>query len=239
MVSLLTCALLLPLSFLSVAQGEIKDIKLVQITTRARSTGMSFWRAYMLGCCFFRQYAIVPCIVISVPVLVLFDGGSAKNIALNTVGALFLLSADNEAFEFALPQGMRVHTEQFGRAEINEDELQRIETAKQYSWPVLTVAMVMPIMLAWYNLFYCGDRAHYSSPGCTNTMGAVALIAYAIVQALFLNLLSGVAEAYVVAESEGRSKCTAILIALAEWLYGTVLLAIVIIYVYSSASNSN
>jgi hypothetical protein len=83
-----------------VAQGEIKDIKLVQITTRARGTKMPFWRAYMLGCCYFRQYAIVPGIVLSVPVLVMFDGGSAKNIALNTVGALFLLSVSrNGLFE--------------------------------------------------------------------------------------------------------------------------------------------
>ena len=217
-----------------VTQGEIKDIKLVQITTRARGTKMPIWRAYMLGCCYFRQYAIVPCIVISVPVLVMFDGGSAKNIALNTVGALFLLSADNEAFEFALPQSMRGHTEEFGRAEINEDELKRIETAKQYSWPVLTFAMVMPILLAWYNVFFCDGRDHYSSPGCTDTTGAIPLITYAIVLGLLLNLLSGIAEAWVIAESEGRSKCVALLIVLGEWLYGTMLLTIVILYVYSS-----
>ena len=100
---------------------------------------------------------------------------------------------------------MRQHTEEFGRAEINEDELKRIETAKQYSWPVLTFAMVMPILLAWYNVLSCDGRDHYSSPGCTDT-NATLLIAYAIVLGLLLNLLSGIAEAWVVAESEGRSK---------------------------------
>ena len=128
---------------------------------------------------------------------------------------------------------MRQHTEEFGRAEINEDELKRIETAKQYSWPVLTFAMVMPILLAWYNVLSCDGRDHYSSPGCTDT-NATLLIAYAITLGLLLNLLSGIAEAWVIADSEGRSKCVALLIVLGEWLYGTMLLTIVILYVYSS-----
>lgn len=66
-------------------QGELKDIKLVQITTFDRGGDLPFWRTYLLAVCIFRQYVIVPTACISVPMLVLFDGGSAKNIALNTV----------------------------------------------------------------------------------------------------------------------------------------------------------
>lgn len=75
------------------------------------------------------------------------------------VGALLLLTADNEAFRFALPQSVRTHTEEFGRADINEDQLRRIEAAKLWSWPLLTFAMVVPIIMAWYTLFFsCPDR---------------------------------------------------------------------------------
>jgi hypothetical protein len=66
-------------------QGELKDIKLVQITTFDRGGDLPFWRTYLLAVCILRQYVIVPTACISVPMLVLFDGGSAKNIALNTV----------------------------------------------------------------------------------------------------------------------------------------------------------
>ena len=54
-------------------------------------SGNSPWRAFLLFLSVGRQYGVVPLLAISVPMLVIIDGGAAKDIAFNTVAALFLL----------------------------------------------------------------------------------------------------------------------------------------------------
>ena len=58
---------------------------------------------------------MVPMLAATVPTLVLYDSANAKDMALNTLSALFLLQVDNEAFSFALPDGIRKHVEEYGR----------------------------------------------------------------------------------------------------------------------------
>ena len=99
----------------------------------------------------------------------------------------------------------------------------------------------------------CG-RQYYSSPGCSS-ISVIYLMAISILTSIFLNLFSGVAEAYVAADCEQRevellrdsgaqfdaeyprkvprSKCIAVLGAVVEWFIGVAIIAIIIIYVYS------
>jgi len=144
-----------------------------------------------------------------------------------------LLTKDYISSLAAAEQGERKEAAKSRSGGASDQHDAKCSTPEEVALAVLTFAMVMPILLAWYNVLSCDGRDHYSSPGCTDT-NATLLIAYAIVLGLLLNLLSGIAEAWVIAESEGRSKCVALLIVLGEWLYGTMLLTIVIIYVYSS-----
>eukprot|EP01045_Picozoa_sp_COSAG04_P027682 COSAG04_NODE_4104_length_2300_cov_2.652431_3_plen_250_part_00 len=86
-------------------------------------------------------------LTITAPLLVIYGNPNAKDIGLNTVGVLFLLQFDNEAFEFALPDHMRMHVREYGRAEIGQAERKRINLAKDCTWPLLWIAMVAPVVL--------------------------------------------------------------------------------------------
>jgi hypothetical protein len=77
----------------------------------------------------------------------MFDSANAKDIGLNVLGVLFLLQIDNEAFAYALPDKMRRHVLAFGRAEIGEAESRRISVATSWSWPLLCVAMMFPVLV--------------------------------------------------------------------------------------------
>ena len=83
----------------------------------------------------------------------LFDGGSAKNIALNTVGSLFVLSVDNDAYQMAMPQATRTFIDEFGRAEITPQDSERIEVARAWGFPFLIVGMTAPIVVTYLVLF--------------------------------------------------------------------------------------
>ena len=109
--------------------------------------GNSAWRIYLLFVATLRQYVVVPALAAAAPTLAMFDSANAKDIGLNVLGTLFLLQIDNDAFACALPDKMRRHVLAFGRAEIGEAESRRISVATSWSWPLLCVAMMYPILV--------------------------------------------------------------------------------------------
>ena len=106
------------------------------------------WRVFMLYLNAIRRFAVVPLLATTVPVLVMFDSSNAKDIGLNTVGALFLLAVDNEAFAYALPDHIRTHVEQYGRAEIGDREGRQLNSVKAWTWAPLLGAMVGVVLAA-------------------------------------------------------------------------------------------
>ena len=109
-------------------------------------SGNSPWRVFLLATNALRRFAVVPLLASAVPFLVLYDSANAKDMALNTVGALFLLSVDNEAFAYALPDHIRTHVEEYGRAELGEKEAGVLNAVKTWTWIPLVAAMVFPVL---------------------------------------------------------------------------------------------
>ena len=109
-------------------------------------SGNSPWRVFLLVTNALRRFAVVPLLASAVPILVLYDSANAKDMALNTVGALFLLSVDNEAFAYALPDHIRTHVEEYGRAELGEKEAGVLNAVKTWTWIPLVAAMVFPVL---------------------------------------------------------------------------------------------
>lgn len=112
--------------------------------------GNSPWRIFLLVLNALRRCAVVPLLASGVPILVLFDAANAKDMALNTVGALFLLSVDNEAFAFALPDHIRTHVEEYGRAEVGKKEARVLNAVKTWTWIPQCVAMIFPVLAVKY-----------------------------------------------------------------------------------------
>lgn len=224
--------------------AELRDVKLCEITIRARGDKFPMWRGFLLFVCTVRQYVVIPCIGISVPALVLYDGGAAKNIALNTVGCLFLLAIDNEAFDFALPQQLRMHAEENGRADVSAQQLEAIEVAKFWCWVLVIVAVMVPIFMSHYWLFDCED--------CKDNK-------FIFVQAVatcapILNIFPGFAEAWITAGfeeaeeafvREQRSqpeettvekafrRCSALMWVVGRWLLGGLIILALGAFIYS------
>lgn len=108
--------------------------------------GNSPWRVFLLATNALRRFSVVPLLSAAVPMLVLFDVANAKDMALNTVGALFLLSVDNEAFAYALPDHIRTHVEEYGRAEVGAKEAGTLNAVKTWTWIPQIAAMVLPVL---------------------------------------------------------------------------------------------
>ena len=86
----------------------------------------------------------------AVPFLVLYDSANAKDIALNAVGALFLLQVDNEAFAHALPDHIRKYVEstveRHGRAEVGKNVARVLNAVTTWTWIPQVAAMVFPVL---------------------------------------------------------------------------------------------
>eukprot|EP01052_Picozoa_sp_SAG31_P026475 SAG31_NODE_2400_length_5775_cov_2.602185_2_plen_466_part_00 len=90
------------------ASGELKDILLCDLAaSRAQtmSSGSNRLMSALSGC---RRWVVLPAMVSAIPQLVLFRGGDALSIALNTIAVLFLCEIDNLAFMFGFLERLKV-----------------------------------------------------------------------------------------------------------------------------------
>eukprot|EP01045_Picozoa_sp_COSAG04_P000725 COSAG04_NODE_19_length_39217_cov_21.535968_25_plen_227_part_00 len=185
--------------------SEIRDIKLCEITIRDRG-GKTAWRFLLLFICTVRQFALVPMVAGAATFLVMYDSSNAKDIGLSAVGVIFLLQIDNEAFEFALPDRVRMHVEQFGRAEIGEAEARRLSAGRDWIWPLLWLAMIIII-----------KATQIRDLGITTSITTAEVISLSSI--IFVPVAVGaVREAWAV--KEGRCSATAVLIVPAKVLVG-------------------
>ena len=112
--------------------------------------GNSAWRIFLFFLNAVRRYAVVPQLAATVPIYVLYDSSNAKDMALNAVGALFILMVDNEAFAYGLPEHIRAHVEEYGRTEIGAREALVLNTAKAWTWRPLLTGMLLPVFATKY-----------------------------------------------------------------------------------------
>ena len=155
--------------------GELKDIELCSMAVAHAGDNLSKgWRlalGFLLG---MRRWVFLPTLVLNVPFLVLFKGGDALSVCLNTVAILFLCDIDNIAFDLALGERVRARVEDAGRVELDEGEATALARTK-----AVHVAL---IVLAVLGAVWLGDLGG----------GEVALILPSLAF-----LLGGVAEAFV------------------------------------------
>ena len=113
--------------------GEVRDAMMCEFAIaaiRKRSEVPRGWRYAMGLLNLLRLFGFLPFILWSVIALVVFRGGSALAICLNTVAVLFLVELDNLAFSHGLREKMRVEAEEFGRISVTDDDSRLIDVIK-------------------------------------------------------------------------------------------------------------
>ena len=113
--------------------AEMRDCMLVEVALRDVSERREVsrgWRYAIGGLNFARYYIFLPNVVLSVAELVLNDGGTVKNVCLNTVAVLFLLEVDNMAFLHGLGERTRMEAEEHAGAHVTDDDLKTINAVK-------------------------------------------------------------------------------------------------------------
>ena len=123
--------------------GELRDIELCSIAVAHAGDRLS--KGWQLGLKFLlwaRRWFFLPSLVLSVPTLVLFKGGDALNVCLNTVAILFLCDIDNMAFDLVLGERVRARVEDAGRVELQQAEAEALARTKTIHVVLLVLAVL-------------------------------------------------------------------------------------------------
>ena len=130
--------------------GELKDIELCSMAVAHAGDKLSKgWRLALGFLLWMRRWVFLPTLVTNVPALVLFKGGDALSVCLNTVAILFLCDIDNIAFDLALGERVRARVEDAGRVELGDAEASALARTKavHVALIVLSVCSVMVVGL--------------------------------------------------------------------------------------------
>ena len=84
----------------------------------------------------------MPSLVITVPALVLFKGGDALSVCLNTVAILFLCDIDNIFFDLVLGERVPARVEDAGRVELDDAEASALARTKAVHVALLVLAVL-------------------------------------------------------------------------------------------------
>ena len=94
-----------------------------------------------------RRWVFLPFLVIDVPVLVMFKGGDALSVCLNTVAILFLCDIDNIFFDLVLGERVRARVEDAGRVELGDAEATALARTKAVH--VMLLVLAVPLSGVW------------------------------------------------------------------------------------------
>ena len=177
--------------------GELKDIELCSMAVAHAGDRLSKgWRLALRFLLWMRRWCFLPFLVIDVPVLVMFKGGDALSVCLNTVAILFLCDIDNIVFALVLGERVRARVEDAGRVELEDAEATALARTKAVHVALLVLAVLGTV---WY-------------PGAS-TEGIILLpLAF---------LLGGVAEAFVPGAGAVET-CKRVGKVMGAWLLGFV-----------------
>ena len=103
--------------------GELKDIELCSMAVAHAGDKLSKgWRLALGFLLWMRRWVFLPALVTTVPFLVLYKGGDALSVCLNTVAILFLCDIDTITFDLALGERVRARVEDAGHVELDDAE---------------------------------------------------------------------------------------------------------------------
>jgi hypothetical protein len=127
---------LLALTFASMiiglaAVGEIKDIDLSRMAMDHAGDRLGTgWRRGFVFVNFLRRRVFILLVVMAATILVLFHGGDALSVCMNTVAILFIFEVDNAMFAVGTAERVRARVEAAGRVEIGDDEAAELARKK-------------------------------------------------------------------------------------------------------------
>ena len=144
--------------------GELKDIRLCAIAIAHADTKLNQgWRLALGFLVWLRRWVFLPSLVMTMPVLVLYKGGDALSICLNTVALLFLCDIDNIAFDLVLGERVRARVEDAGRVELTDLEATALARTKAVHVVLIVLGVLASVglgedgtFLAWIALFLGG-----------------------------------------------------------------------------------
>ena len=123
--------------------GELKDIELCSIAVAHAGDKLSKgWRLALGFLLWMRRWVFLPTLVMNVPILVLFKGGDALSVCLNTVAILFLCDIDNIFFDLALGERVRARVEDAGRVELEDAEASALARTKAVHVALLVLSVL-------------------------------------------------------------------------------------------------
>eukprot|EP01043_Picozoa_sp_COSAG02_P047990 COSAG02_NODE_4662_length_5119_cov_2.425299_2_plen_612_part_00 len=123
--------------------GELKDIELCSMAVAHAGDKLSKgWRLALGFLLWMRRWLFLPTLVLTAPMLVMFKGGDALSVCLNTVATLFLCDIDNIAFDLALGERVRARVEDAGRVELNDAEAPALARTKAVHVALLVLAVL-------------------------------------------------------------------------------------------------
>eukprot|EP01051_Picozoa_sp_SAG22_P006936 SAG22_NODE_470_length_10142_cov_13.947227_10_plen_456_part_00 len=128
--------------------GELKDIELCSMAVAHAGDKLSKgWRLALGFLLWMRRWVFLPPLVMNVHGLVLYKGGDALSICLNTVAILFMCDIDNIAFDLALGERVRARVEDAGRVELDDGEAAGLARTKAVHAVLLVLAMLVGVWI--------------------------------------------------------------------------------------------
>jgi hypothetical protein len=119
---------------------------ILSLLPNASSTWKLHWLLFVHQC--IRHYAVLPVLIMSIPMLVVVQGSSGVSICLNSVGVLFVLEMDNLAYHYGIPEHDREVMEATGTVHMSHSDnssLVRMKNAHLVSVPagiVITLLLI-------------------------------------------------------------------------------------------------
>lgn len=105
------------------------------------------WIAALKAMQHVRRFVFVPLLIFAAVFLVVFDGGDAKSVCMNTVALLFLADIDDLAYEIALSEKWRTRMEEAGHVELDPGQAEHLARTKLIHIVLLTVAIPLGVKL--------------------------------------------------------------------------------------------
>jgi hypothetical protein len=137
------CVALVALSIV----GELKDIELCQKQLRDQRDKVIGWRKALVFLAYVRKWSFLPGLQLTVPALIVTEGGGALSTCLNTVAILFLVEFDNALYIFGLNEKWRSRAESAGRVELSDAEMTALGRSKWLHFGCIMVAVMAGLVL--------------------------------------------------------------------------------------------
>jgi hypothetical protein len=121
-------------------------LAILSLVPSACSNWKTHWVLFLHQC--LRQYAVLPVLIMAIPMLVVVQGSSGVSICLNSVGVLFVLEMDNLAYQFGIQEQDREVMEAEGAIFMNSSvhaSLTRMKNFHLFSVPLGIIATLVLI----------------------------------------------------------------------------------------------